>query len=258
MAIKIGGKIVMDSEFAKVLLEIALNSAITTMLVTSFVSIFVRKSEERTRIAGTVVEKRFEVEPEILYFVECALEEKVVDQYDVNFEKLLLEHGLTPPYNGKVQYAKIFSSPELFEKFLGEFRDKIARNKLWMDVEVVTQLIFMQDYFERIKIIPLIIKSIPFPKDKKLSKEEFDAIYQKLLWVLGYYCDIEVNAFKLELNEKVIDSVHRLKLSRLKKKIIKKSIVNSRKHVKEETAICLFQNEITNLIIDFVMQEKGN
>lgn len=243
----------MDSEFAKVLLEAVLNSALTTILV----SVLVRKSEERTRIAGIVVEKRLEVESEILGFVECALKEKVVDQYDLNFEKLLLEHGLTAPYNGRVQYARIFSSPELFEDFLEEFNDKIIRNKLWMDAEVVTQLAFMQSYFEKIKMIPLVIENVPLPREQELSREEFDDIYQKLLWVLGYYCDTEVNALKLELNEKITNSVHGLKLSRLKKKTIKESIVNSRKHVKKGTAVGLFQNEITNLITDFVMQEKG-
>ena len=112
-----------------------INTLICGLIVALFTSTFLRKKEERTRIAGVIVEKRINSEQEILHFLERELfkEEINVDnsnKQDYVFDELLKNYGLPVPDHGAMQYARIFTSPELFDKFFHTFEDHIMNHKL--------------------------------------------------------------------------------------------------------------------------------
>lgn len=244
-----------------------INTLICGLIVALFTSTFLKKKEERTRIAGVIVEKRINSEQQVLHFLEHELfkEEINIDnnsKYDFVFDELLKAYGLPTPYNGQMQYARIFTSPELFEKFFHEFEDQIMNHKLWLDTKVKEHLVFMQLYFAFFNTIPLLIKRIPLPMGEELTDEEFEKIHHELLMLLGHCCDDEINKLMSELDEKIVDSVYKLELSRPKKSIMRDNMFNvdmkrCMKRIQKKTIPGLYTVEIFELIMDLVYREKG-
>lgn len=244
-----------------------INTLICGLIVALFTSTFLKKKEERTRIAGVIVEKRINSEQQVLHFLEHELfkEEINIDnnsKYDFVFDELLKAYGLPTPYNGQMQYARVFTSPELFEKFFHEFEDQIMNHKLWLDTKVKEHLVFMQLYFAFFNTIPLLIKRIPLPLGEELTDEEFEKIHHELLMLLGHCCDDEINKLMSELDEKIVDSVYKLELSRPKKSIMRDNMFNvdmkrCMKRIQKKTIPGLYTVEIFELIMDLVYREKG-
>lgn len=244
-----------------------INTLLCGLNVALFTSTFLKKKEELTKIAVVIVEKRINSEQEVLHFLEHELFKEEINKdnnskYDFVFDELLKGHGLPTPYNRQMQYAKIFISCELFEKFFHEFEDQIMNHKLWLDTKVKEHLVFMQLYFGFFNTIPLLIKRIPLPKGKELSNEEFEKIHQRLLLLLGHCCDDEINMLMSELDEKIVDSVYKLELSRPKKSIMRDNMYNvdmkrCMKRIQKKTIPGLYTEEIFELITDLVYREKG-
>ena len=222
------------------------------MIVALFTSTFLKKKEERTRIAGVIVEKRINSEQEILHFLERELfkEEINVDnsnKQDYVFDELLKKYGLPVPDHGAMQYARIFTSPKLFDKLFHTFEDHIMNHKLWLDTKVKE---------------PLMIKRIPLPKGKELTNEEFDRVHHRILLLMGHCCDPEINQLMSELDEKIVNSVYKLDLSRPKKSIMRDNMYNvdmdqCMRRFQQKTIPGIYQEPIFQLIMDFVYQEKG-
>lgn len=244
-----------------------INTLICGIIVALVTSTFLKKKEERTRIAGVIVEKRMNSEQEVLHFLERELfkEEINIDnnsKYDFVFDEFLKEYGLPTPYSGQMQYAGVFTSPEKFGKFFHEFEDQIMNHKLWLDTKVKEHLVFMQLYFGFFNTIPLLIKRIPLPQGKELTNAEFENVHHTLLLLLGHCCDDEINRLMSELDEKIVDSVYKLELSRPKKSMMRDNMFNvdmkrCMKRIQKKTIPGLFTEEIFDLIMDLVYREKG-
>lgn len=245
----------------------AINTLICGLIVAFFTSTFLKKKEERTRIAGVIVEKRLNSEQEVLHYLEKALfkEEMSINnssKNDVVLLKLLENYDLPVPYEKDFQYATIFLSREKYSEFYHELEDKIMIHKLWLDDEVKEHLVFMQLYFDIFNIIPLMIKRIPLPEGQELTNEEFNSIDKKVLILLGASFDGEINQLMSELDEKIIDSVYKLNLDRPKRSIMRDGMYNVdmnklTKKLMKKTQIGLHQESIFGLIMDLVYQEKG-
>lgn len=243
-----------------------INTLICGLIVALFTSTFLKKKEERTRIAGIIVEKRINSEQEVLHFLEHGLLKEEINmenssKYDFVFDELLKDYGLPTPYDGNMQYARIFTSPKLFDQFFCNFEDQVTNHKLWLDTKVREHLVFMQAYFVFFRTLPLMIKRIPLPKEKELSDEEFERIHQKALLLLGHCCDAEINQFMSELDEKIVDSVYKLELSRPKKSMMRDNLYNvdmkrCMKRIQKETIPGVYKENIFQLIMDLVYQVK--
>lgn len=244
-----------------------INTLVCGLIVAFFTSTFLKKKEERTRIAGVIVEKRINSEQEILHFLEHELFKEEINiknssKYDFAFDEILEEYGLPRPYNGQMQYAKIFTSSERFEKFFHDFEDQIMDHKLWLDTKVKEHLIFMQLYFGFFNTIPLMMKRVPLPQENELSDEEFMKIHCKLLLLLGHCCDDEINMLMSELDEKIVDSVYKLELSRPKRSIMRDKFLNvdmrrCMRRIRKKTIPGLYAENIFRLIVDFIYNEKN-
>lgn len=125
-----------------------------------------------------------------------------------------------------MQYARIFTDPKLFEDFFHKFEEMIMNHKLWLDTKVKEHLVFMQIYFSFFNQIPLLIKRISLPRGQELKDEEFEHVHRVLLLLLGQCCDNEINALMSELDEKIVDSVYKLELSRPKKSMMRDNMYN--------------------------------
>ena len=126
-----------------------INTLICGLIVAFVTSTFLRKKEERTRIAGVIVEKRINSEQDVLHFLEHELFKEEINienssKYDALFSDVLRTYGLPDPHEGHIQYARIFLSIDQFEPFFHAFEDKIMPHKLWLDTKVRTHLVFMQ------------------------------------------------------------------------------------------------------------------
>ena len=120
----------------------------------------------------------------------------------------------------------------------------------------------MQLYFAFFNTIPLMIKRIPLPKGKELTNEEFDRVHHRILLLMGHCCDSEINQLMSELDEKIVNSVYKLDLSRPKKSIMRDNMYNvdmdqCMKRFQQKTIPGIYQEPIFQLIMDFVYQEKG-
>ena len=245
----------------------AINTLICGLIVAYFTSTFLKKKEERTRIAGVIVEKRLNSEQEILHFLEKALfkEELNIDndsRNDLAFLKLLDHYNLPVPYEKHFQYAKIFLSRDAFSEFYHELEDKIMTHKLWLDDKVKEHLVFIQIYFDVFNIIPLMIKRIPLPEGRTLSDKEFANVDKRLLLLLGASFDGEINMLMSELDEKIIDSVYKLDLGRPRRSIQRDGLYNVdmaklQKRLMKKCLIGIHQLDIFSLVKDLVYQEKG-
>lgn len=244
-----------------------INTLICGLIVAFFTSTFLKKKEERTRIAGVIVEKRINSEQEILHFLEHELTKDEINndnssKDDYLFDELLKTYGLPVPYDGYMQYAHIFTNLKLFGEFFHGFEDKIMEHKLWLDTRVKEHLVFMQLYFSFFNIIPLLINQVPLPRGKELTDEEFLKVHKQMLLLLGHCCDAEINALMSELDERIVDSVYKLELSRPKKSMMRDNMYNvdmkhCMKRIERKTIPGKFQIEIFRLIMDTVYQEKG-
>ena len=169
------------------------------LIVAFFTSTFLKKKEERTRIAGVIVEKRINSEQEILHFLESELFKQEINmdnssKDDYLFDELLKQFELPVPYDGHMQYARVFTNPKLFEDFFHKFEEQIMNHKLWLDTKVKEHLVFMQIYFSFFNTIPLMIKRIPLLSGQELTDEEFEHVHKVFLLMLGHCCDNEINA----------------------------------------------------------------
>lgn len=244
-----------------------INTLICGLIVAIFTSTFLKKKEERTRIAGVIVEKRINSEQEVLHFLEHELFKEEINienssKYDMVFSDLLDAYGLPDPYEGHIQYARIFTSFDKFEHFFHTFEDVIMTHKLWLDTKVRTHLVFMQLYFGMFNTIPLMVKRIPLPQGNELEDDEFHTVCDKVLLLLGISCDGEINGFMSELDELIVDSVYKLDLKRPKKSMMRDNMYNvdmkkCMKRVMQKTIVGVGQKNIFQLIMDMVYQTKG-
>lgn len=244
-----------------------INTLICGLLVAFFTSTFLKKKEERTRIAGVIAEKRINSEQEVLHFLEQGLFKEEINienssKYDVAFSDLLEIYGLPNPHDGHIQYARIFKSQTAFEAFFHDFENQIMTHKLWLDTKVRTHLVFMQLYFAVFASIPLMVKRIPLPVGQELSDEEFQEVCDRILLILGVSCDGEINGFMSELDEKIVDSVYKLELNRPKKSMLRRNMYNvdmkkCMKRIENKTIIGVAQENIFHLIMDTVYTKKG-
>lgn len=244
-----------------------INTLICGLIVAFFTSTFLKKKEERTRIAGVIVEKRINSEQEVLHFLEHELFKEEINienssKYDVVFSDLLGAYGLPDPHEGRIHYARIFTSFKKFDQFYHAFEDEIMTHKLWLDTKVRTHLVFIQMYFGMFNSIPLLVKRIPLPQGKELTDEEFECVCNKVLFLLGISCDGEINGFMSELDELIVDSVYKLELKRPRKSMMRDNMYNvdmnnCLKRIMRKTIVGVRQENIFKLIMDMVYQTKG-
>lgn len=237
------------------------------LIVAYFTSTFLKEKEERTRIAGIILEKRLDAEQEILHFLEYELFKEEINienssKYDVNFDEHLKDYDLPVPYDGAMQYARIFASPEMFEEFFHDFEEQLMEHKLWLDSKVKEHLVYMQLYFGFFNTIPLMLKRIPLPEGNELTEEEFYNIQGYLLLLFGHCCDKEINKLMSELDEKVVDSVYKLELSRPKESIMRDNLFNvdmqnCLKRLEKESIPGKYQHNFFQLIFEFVYATKN-
>lgn len=243
------------------------NTLICGLIVAFFTSTFLKKKEERTRIAGVIVEKRINSEQNILHFLETALfkeelTKKNSSKYDAEYAELLKQFNLPDPYEGHMQYARVFKSQKDFECFIDEFEELIIENKLWLDSKVRFHLVFMQIYFGFFRSIPLMVKRIPLPRGNELTDREFTKVCDRILLLLGSSFDFEINYLMSELDELIVTSVYKLDLKRPKKSIMRKNLFNvdiekCKKRFSKKTYLGTSIEDIFEFIMNAVYAVKG-
>ena len=261
-------KILIDSipEFIWENIFTVLNTLICGLIVAIFTSTFLKKKEERTRIAGVILEKRINSEQNVLHFLESELFKEEINienssKYDKNVSEILAKYELPDPYHGRIQYARIFCTFDGFEAFFHRYEDQILTHRLWLDVKVRTHLTFIQMYFAVFNSIPLMVKRIPLPEGKELTDQEFEKVCNAVLLLLGASCDKEINGFLSELDELIVDSVYRLELKRPRKSMLRDNMYNvdmkSCQKKLDKTILGVKKTAIFQLIMDMVYEVKN-
>ncbi len=243
-----------------------INTLVCGLIVAIFTSTFLKKWEERTRIAGVILEKRINSEQEILTYLEKELFKEEINiknsgKYDVEIAEILRKFGIPVPYKRNIQYAVIFKSRDSFEKFFYGYESELQKQKLWLDKSVREHLLYIQMYFSYYNVIPLLIKKIPLPKGKELNDEEFSEISDKVLFLLGVVCDLEINSLISKLDELIVTSVYKLDLKRPRKSFVRNMMVNKDakkllKRLENNTIPGVFKENIYMLIMHLVYVKK--
>ena len=106
------------------------------------------------------------------------------------------------------------------------------------------------------------IKRIPLPRGQELTDEEFEHVHKVLLLMLGHCCDNEINALMSELDDKIVDSVYKMELSRPKKSMMRDNMYNvdmkrCLKRFEKKTIPGTNREGIYELIMAAVYQKKG-
>jgi hypothetical protein len=207
---------------------VSLISTATAGLIIAFVATFyLKKRDERTRVAGVVLEKRVNCGQEILFYLErLSYHRQMYSDKEQEWYELLQSYDLTLPHGRLLQYADVFSSYGQFQDFFKRLEETITRNKLWMDKKVRFHLSLMQGYFAQINAYLLTMTRIPLPEDKQLSDEEFKELASILLLQIGITLDHEVNGLLAHLETLIVDSVYKLYLKRPRKSLTRNGMFN--------------------------------
>ncbi len=244
-----------------------INTLVCGLIVAFFTSTFLKKKEERTRIAGVILEKRINSEQELLTFLEKQLFKEEINienssKYDVEITEFLSSFELPISYEKDVQYAVVFKNMAAFENFFHGFEEEFQKRRLWLDKEVREHLVFMQMYFSFFNVIPVMVKKIPLPKGKELSDDEFTMLSEKVLFLMGVVCDAKINSLLSKLDELIVSSVYKLDLKRPSKSVLRNRMVNLdtkklSKRLTQETIPGVYQANICSLIMNIVYAKKG-
>lgn len=238
-----------------------ITTLICGLIVAYFTSTFLKKKEERTRINGLIVEKRIESEQNILHFLEHELTKEQIICKDENLIDLITPIAMKYPYITHLQYSKVFKSRSNYEEFFNKFEELYSNNKLWLDEKVRLHLMLMQAYFSWINTIPIIIKSINIPKNKKLTENEFKMLCNKFTLVYGILLDNEINGLITKLDELIVKSVYKLDLKCPKKSLSRNGMLNSNiksiiRNLERRTILGMEKYNLISMIIMTTLEIK--
>ena len=197
---------------------ITLASTFLAGLLIAFVTTFyLKKKDERTRVAGVILEKRVDAQQEILQFMESNTQKVEMRQpQSAMLREVILSHGMTLPYEPHIQYADIFSSVEKFRVFFKNMEKMLEKYKLWLDLKVRHHVLLMQTYFSMINSMLVLFNRVPLPEGVELSEDDFTKLGDQLLLMLGAVLDEEFNHLVMDLEVLMVGSIYKLDLSRPK------------------------------------------
>ncbi len=197
---------------------ITLASTLLAGLLIAFVTTFyLKKKDERTRVAGVILEKRVDAQQEILQFMESNTQKLEMRQpQSAMLREVILSHGMTLPYEPHIQYADIFSSIDKFRVFFHGMEKMLDKHKLWLDLKVRHHILLMQAYFGTINAMLVSFNRVPLPEGVELSEDDFTKLGDNLLLMLGAVLDEEFNYLVMDLEVLMVGSIYTLDLSRPK------------------------------------------
>lgn len=239
-------------------------SILAAGLIIAFATSYIfRKKDERTRVAGVILEKRIDAQHEILQFMESNTQKFEMPQpQSAMLRQVILNYNLVLPYDPYIQYAGIFSSAEQFRLLFREMEKMLEKHKLWLDLKVRHHTLRMQAYFASINAMLVLFNRITLPKDVELSEAEFTKLGDLLLLSLGSVIDDEFNHLVMELEELMVSSIYKLDLSRPKyglfaKRYASKEKKRVEKFLYEESYLGEFIRIMPLLAIQLLQAYKG-
>lgn len=239
-------------------------SILAAGLIIAFVTSYIfRKKDERTRVAGVILEKRIEAQQEILQFMESNTQKFEMPQPQAsNLRELMHAHDFVLPYEPHIQYAEFFISIESFRIFFHDLEKILEKNKLWLGLEVRRHLQFMNAYFASINAILVQFNRVPLPIAVKLEKADIDEMSATVLFVLGAALDEEFNHLVMDLEVLMVDSIYKLDLKRPKtsffsKRAAGREVKKIEKFLYKKSLLGIYlRYSIVPLIINLVQAHK--
>lgn len=242
----------------------SLASTLIAGLIIAFVTTFyLKKKDERTRVAGVILEKRINSEQTILDFLDNAsFTVEMPRRTSQELHELMEAHELNLPHGPNLQYAKVFSSNTAFQEFFRAFEQQVSRNKLWLSKEVRFHLELMQAYFSWINASALVMQRIPLPDGVHLTADETEKLADKIILIQGISLDSEFKGLIAHLEVLMVDSIYHLKIDRVKRSLMRNGFLNrdTKKLIKildKETLLGAQRGQLIALIAAAVYSIKG-
>lgn len=233
-------------------------STLIVGLIIAFVTTFyLKRKDEITRVSGVILEKRVNSSQKILHFLEkLSFKNELKEDKENILYQLLDNFELNLPHGEYLQYSSVFESIKKYREFFFEFENIIAKNKLWMSLEVRNHLFLMQGYFSWINALVLMINTTPLPKGKTLSIKDIDKIADKIILQVGITLDSEISGLLAELETLIVDSIYHLSLKRPKKSQMRNGMDNkdTLKVLKTLERHTLFGQQKADYMILLIMQ----
>lgn len=243
---------------------ITLASTLLAGLLIAFVTTFyLKKKDERTRVAGVILEKRVDAQQEILQFMESNTQKFEMRQPQAAMlREIILSHDMTLPYEPHIQYADIFSSVEKFRVFFHGMEKMLEKHKLWLDLKVRHHILRMQAYFGTINAMLVSFNRVPLPDGVELSEDDFTKLGDQLLFMLGAVLDEEFNYLVMDLEVLMVGSIYKLDLSRPKhglfaKRHASKEVKRVQKFLYQESLLGEFIRIMPILTVQLLQAYKG-
>lgn len=242
----------------------SLGSTLIAGLIIAFVTTFyLKKKDERTRVAGVILEKRINSEQTILDFLENAsLTVEMPRRTSQELHELMDAYELNLPHGPNLQYATVFSSNSAFQDFFRAFEQQVSRNKLWLSKEVRFHLELMQGYFSWLNASALMMQRIPLPDGVHLTDDEIEKLADKIILIQGISLDSEFKGLIAHLEVLMVDSIYHLKIDRIKRSLMRNGFLNrdTTKLIKildEKTLLGTQREQLIALIAAAVYSIKG-
>ena len=242
----------------------SLASTLIAGLIIAFVTTFyLKKKDERTRVAGVILEKRINSEQTILDFLENAsFTIEMPKKNSRELYELMAAHDLELPHGPNLQYAKVFSSNNEFQEFFRAFEQQVSRNKLWLSKEVRFHLELMNAYLSWINASALVMQRIPLPDGVHLTDDETENLSDQIILIQGISLDSEFKGLIAHLEVLMVDSIYHLKIDRVKRSLMRNGFMNrdTKKLIKvldEETLLGAQREQLIALVAAAVYSIKG-
>ena len=200
-----------------------------------FASVYLKKRDDVTRVAGVILEKRVNSHQEILAFFEDATYTLQVPSDRASpLHELIQSYGLEAPWGANLQYGEIFESVEKFHGFQRQLEKLISQHKLWLDAKVGFHLNLILAYFSWINMALVTLQKIELPGETPLKIDAYQQAAEKLLFIQGIVLDAEFKGLVAELETLMVDSIYHLDLRRSRFSLMRNGFWNrdSRKLLK--------------------------
>jgi hypothetical protein len=164
-------------------------------IITAIFNFKLKKKEVQLRLAEKIFDRRISAYEDLLEIIKLLQSTISIDKIDENSNLLT--------------YPGILENKETFEGLLGVFWNKLIRNSHWLNINLLREMNFVQDYLYSLKNILIEKNETLYPKIGLIIKPDFIELadnleklvmifFEKEMYCLDFKSNIEYHKYKIK------------------------------------------------------------
>jgi hypothetical protein len=197
-------------------------TTISGLIISYYTYTFLKKKNERTRVAGIILERRLLIYQDFLKVVnKLGCKKLMPGEAGYSILDIIEKTGFTNPNNTLVEYSQIFDNRHTYAEFFHSFEQTFFESKLYLDDNSVKQLYYMQSWFALVNSLLISIEQQLRNLSVEIqSRQKY--VLDKMTLTIGTIMDDEISEMCFTLEQIFTDNVRDLKLTRRKRSFLNK------------------------------------